>query len=91
MIYLGTYLTAEMMEGFEAEILRPAGIEPLVAELPEGLELSLRESEDRRLLFVLNTTHEPIGLPDLPAGTALIDDSDDGSLPAYGVVVVKLD
>jgi len=89
-IYMGTYLTEEMMPAFEDQFLSPAGVAPLVENLPQGLEITVRQAEDRRLLFVLNTTAEAIDLPELPSGEALVDDRAGSSLPGYGVAILDL-
>ncbi|MCQ2005273.1 Beta-galactosidase C-terminal domain [Rhizobium sp. NRK18] len=50
--------------------LRPGSI-PLLPSLPHGVEVSLREAADRKLLFVLNTTAETKEV-ELPSSTDLL-------------------
>ena len=54
------------------QVLAPAGIVPLIADLPAGVEATIRESKDRRLLFILNTLGEA-DVPNIPKGTDLGD------------------
>lgn len=64
---------------------------PLVEDRPAGVEVSLREADDRKLLFVLNTTHEEKS-GNLPKGVDLLTDSSierNTRLEAYGVLVVS--
>ena len=48
---------------------------PLIADKPVGIEVTLRENADRRLLFVLNTTDETIDVRNLPAGRDVLTGS----------------
>lgn len=96
-VYMGTYLTEPLAEGFESQILAPAGVAPLVEGLPEGVEVSLREGPGGRLMFLLNTTAEPAEVSGVPAGEVLVGDGTAGgpdagtvSLPGYGCRVVAL-
>ena len=53
------------------QVLAPAGFVPLIADMPAGVEATIRESKDRRLLFILTTLGEPAivnGVP--PAWTS---------------------
>jgi beta-galactosidase len=92
-IYVGTYLTEELASSLDELVLSPAGITPLVADLPEGVELSLRTADDRKLLFVLNTLETAAIVPGVPAGTDLLSGRKlDGSLSleGYGCTVIHL-
>jgi beta-galactosidase len=74
-------------------VIAGAGVEPLVANLPPDVEVSLREAEARQLLFVLNTSAEPRTVEGLPAGETLIGQrASDGTaeLPGYGCLVTRL-
>ena len=93
-VYVGTYLTEALLEPLCQRLFEMAGVAPLIADLPEGCEVSLREAADRRLLFLANTAAEPATIASVPAGEVLIlDGSRDGSnvkLGAYGVAVILL-
>jgi len=71
-VYLGTYLTDSLAEGLADQLFARAGIEPLILDLPPNVEVTMREAEDRRLLFVLNTDEEPVEVSSVPAGTDLL-------------------
>ena len=94
-VYVGTYLTEDLVATLMADLIAQAGVEPLLPNLPMGVEVTLRESRDTRLMFVLNTKGEPARVSGLPAGTPLVADSEsiDGTvtLPGYGCIILKLD
>ena len=93
-IYIGTFLTPTLTAALCNLLLPQAGIQPLVAELPAGVEATLRESDDRQLLFLQNTTSEPVMISGLPMGFELIETTPvkDGQLrlDSYNCAVVKL-
>jgi beta-galactosidase len=93
-LYLGTYLTEDLVMSFLDLLSDKTGIEPLVAGLPEGLEVSMRKSDDRKLLFVLNTTDQQMTIETLPSGTNLLTGQQihaKATLEGYGVIIVRLD
>ncbi|SCM73916.1 Beta-galactosidase [uncultured Pleomorphomonas sp.] len=92
-VYVGTYLTDTLVEGLTDQLFPTAGVAPLVPDLPPNVEVALREAEDRKLLFLLNTDAEPVTVPDVPAGTELLTGRPvEGALPLepYGCAVVRL-
>ena len=92
-IYLATYLTPEVVELLVSTVIAQSGAEPLVEDLPSGVEVSLRTAEDRRLLFVINTTSESRSFKALPAGQDLLTDaavSGATELAGYGCLVIEL-
>ena len=82
------------MAGGAACWLAPAGIMPLVADMPVGVEATIRESKGRRLLFILNTMGEPADVPNIPPGTDLLGDAQVVAgrmrLPAYGCSIIEM-
>ena len=82
-VYLGTYLTPELAAQLAISVLEPAGAIPLVADLPEGVEVSIRQSDHHALVFVLNTTASPVTIQNAPKGTDLLSDS-----PVTGTLVL---
>ncbi|AGB74160.1 MULTISPECIES: beta-galactosidase [Rhizobium] len=89
--YLGTYLTAPLAEVIGETLVSNGVAAPLVENLPAGVEVSLREGNGRKLLFVLNTKHET-KIVDLPAGTDLLTGrtiSGRSELQGYGVLVIE--
>jgi len=91
-VYVGTYLTESLVEGLADQIFASCGVEPLSADLPRGVEVTLREAADRKLLFVLNTTDEPVELSALPQGIDLLAGKNidrSTSLGPHGCVVIR--
>lgn len=92
--YLGTYMSEDLAEQLIEKVLLPAGIAPLLPNIPEGVEVTERTSVDgERLLFVLNTTHEAIEftlsniMTDLLTGEIIKDTS---SLEGHGALVLTI-
>jgi beta-galactosidase len=93
-IYCGTYLTEELVDTFLAGEIRNAGVAPLLADKPEGIEVTLRDGPQARLMFVLNTTHEPVSVHGIPQGNVVVGDAvvsaSAVTLPGHGSLVLKL-
>lgn len=90
--YLGTYLTDELAERIVDNLFIPAGIVPLLPDMPEGVELTERYVPGgRRLLFVLNTTDASVDIP-LPADVPdlLTGSAASGRLSGYDARVLEL-
>jgi beta-galactosidase len=75
-------------------LLLEAGVEPLIADLPEGVEVTMRMNGDRRLLFVQNYMDQPVSIARIPAGADLLDGGKPVqgglSLEGYGCAVIQL-
>ena len=74
------------------EILARAGVAPVVTP-PEGVEVSVREDGERRLLFAINHTEEAQRLPVAAGLRELLTDAETGAelvLAPYGVAVIEL-
>ncbi|WP_428377458.1 beta-galactosidase [Lichenicoccus sp.] len=71
-VYAGTLLTPELTAALFAPLFEAAGVEPLLADLPPGVEVTCRERDGSRLLFILNTRAGPVALASVPAGTDLV-------------------
>jgi beta-galactosidase len=91
--YVGIIVKEEgFYDAIVAEVLGKAGIAPAVKPVP-GVEISVREGEGRKLLFLINHTEEektvavPAGREELLAGTRTKGSL---TLPRYGVAVVRL-
>ncbi|GGA83230.1 hypothetical protein GCM10011491_08350 [Brucella endophytica] len=93
-VYLGTYLTPELTEVLSEGLFAEAGVEPLLPDLPKGVEVTMRMNDDRRLLFIQNCTEQPVRIEHVPAGIDLLDSGKavDGplALEGYGCAVVHL-
>ena len=93
-VYVGTYLTEEILSPLFDTLLAKSGVLPLVAGLPDGVEVSLRRSEQHRLLFILNTRDEPADVQGLPEAHDLLSEKQvhNGNLllSGYGCAVLEL-
>ena len=81
-----------LVEGLADQLFASGNIMPLVADLPAGVEVTLREAPDRKLLFVLNTEDATVELSSLPPGTDLLTGKTvDGtcSLGPHGGAVIR--
>jgi beta-galactosidase len=92
-VYLATYLTDDLVDALDDVVLAKAGVEPLLKDLPTGVEVVMRTAEDRRLLFVLNTLETEQRLTSLAPGKDLLTDSTvsgEYTLEGYGCLVIEL-
>jgi beta-galactosidase len=91
-VYVGTYLTESLVEGLADQLFASDSIAPLVEDLPTGVEVTLREASDRKLLFVLNTDDGAVELSSVPSGINLLTGENiDGaiSLGPHGCAVIR--
>ncbi len=91
-LYVGTYLTTELATQLVSSVIEPAGAAPLMADLPKGVEVTVRQADDRELYFILNTTDETVTVPDVPRGTELLSgEVADGALTLapYACAIIK--
>jgi beta-galactosidase len=92
-IYVGTYLTDSLVEGLAEQVFPSAGVAPLIPDLPQKVEVTVREAKGRKLLFVLNTDADPATVSGVPSGVDLLTgQSVNGALKlgSYGCSVIKL-
>ncbi|OOO27712.1 beta-galactosidase [Agrobacterium salinitolerans] len=93
-VYVGTYLTEELVSAVCDRIFPMAEVEPLVQDLPSGVEVSMREDKAGRFLFVINTTEHAVCVPKLPHGKSILLDGEQTAneikLRPYGGAVLKL-
>ena len=93
-LYLGTYLTEDFVAHFAPGVLSRAGVEPLLADVPEGVEVTMRQAADRRLLFILNTRAEPVEVEGVPDGRDLLAGAEVAGhtvhLDGYGCSLVEI-
>lgn len=74
--YLATYLTAELADVVITQVILPADVRPLLDNVPAGVEVAVREAEDRQIWFILNTTSITCQLPNSPSGQDLVTGTD---------------
>ncbi|NSX88280.1 beta-galactosidase [Agrobacterium tumefaciens] len=92
-VYVATYLTEALAAILEEVVLADAGVAPLVADLPAGIEVAMRQAADRKLLFVLNTLETEQKIGSLPHGKDLLSGKRTGAdetLEPYGCRVIEL-
>lgn len=92
-VYVATYLTEALAAILEEVVLADAGVAPLVADLPAGIEVAMRQAADRKLLFVLNTLETEQKIGSLPHGKDLLTGKRTGAdetLEPYGCRVIEL-
>lgn len=90
-VYVGTYLTGDVIDALAPALIELAGIKPALPGLPEGVEVTCREGAGRRLWFVINHTEREVDVR-LPAGRDLVtprDVSGSLTLAARGVAVIQ--
>jgi beta-galactosidase len=91
-IYLGTYLTKALAEGLVEQVLPQSGVAPLIGDLPDGVEVTVRQGEAHHLTFVLNSTDASVAMEAGLGGVDLLTGEPVGGslrLPPYGCAVVK--
>ncbi|MGY4617713.1 beta-galactosidase [Bradyrhizobium sp. USDA 4472] len=92
-VYVGTYLTPQVVQKLADLVCEMAGIVPLLPELPAGVEVTIREANDRELMFIQNTGEAEITLSKVPSGIDLLTGrSIEGTLEleAYGCAVLRI-
>ncbi|TKB35709.1 MAG: beta-galactosidase, partial [Mesorhizobium sp.] len=83
-LYVGTYLTPELTAQLATRTFVDANVEPLVPDLPDGVEVTMRQNDERRLLFVQNIKDTPVAVTGVPSGSNLLD----SELPVSGVLTL---
>ncbi len=91
--YLGAWLDAASLKRLTNALLHESGVTPLIAGVPESVEVCVRTGESRSVVILINHATEPATVP-LPAsleakilaGSTLADNS--VTLPKYGVAVL---
>ena len=91
--YVGTVVEEDgFYDGLLADVLKSARIKPVVKP-PRGVEVTVREGQGRKLLFLVNHLEEPATVR-IPSGKIeLLSGRKTGAeigLGAYGVAVVRL-
>ncbi len=92
-VYVGTYLTDPLVEGLTEQVFPSAGVAPLIRDLPQKVEVTMREADGRKLLFVLNADADPSVVSGVPSGVDLLTGqpvSGALQLGPYGCSVIKL-
>lgn len=87
------YICADMEEAFYndtyPQIAEEAGIEPILREVPHGMEVSERHNEKHKYIFVQNFNRENIEM-ELPMEEyEILYGSYDGTIKGFGTVILK--
>jgi len=91
-LYVGTYLNGAVAQAIVPELVRLAGLEPALPDLPAGVEVTRREGAGRVLWSVINHNEAPANVR-VPTGRDLVGDRDVAGaveLPARGVMVIQV-
>jgi len=93
-VYVGTYLTENLVQALADQLFARTGISPLIPDLPKGIEVTVRERNSRGLMFVLNVTGELQEIERLPIGEDVLTGQQITShltLGPYGCAVIRLE
>ncbi len=71
-IYVGTYLARETADWIVRLAVQQTAVEPLLTDVPPAVEVTMRESERGKLLFLLNHGDQPHTLRGLPGGLDIL-------------------
>ncbi|MGC2620874.1 MAG: beta-galactosidase [Acidobacteriaceae bacterium] len=91
--YVGAWLDAGLLKDLATHLLQEAGVQPILAFAPEGVEVCRRSGHGKSVLILINhtTTSQHVGLPsamrDLLGNQGSVSAVD---LPAYGVAVLEM-
>lgn len=92
-LYVGTYLAPETAGWIADLALREAGVTPLVAGAPAAVEVVLRRSDERSLLFLLNHDQVEHRITGVPSGVELLRNApveDSVRLAAWQVAIIEV-
>lgn len=81
--------SSEWIRGLIARLLDAAGIEPGV-QAPEGVEVSVREGQGRKLLFIMNHTEQPQTVTVPEGKRELLTDKETGTTIELGIFDVAV-
>lgn len=91
--YVGAWLGPHLMRALTSEWLERAGVKPIVAGVPDGVEVCERTGDGKTVLILINhnTTPEQVTLPGEMTDLLAADHGQVSSveLPKYGVAVLK--
>ena len=91
--YIATRPGLDFLTAFYRRRLAEAGVEPLCADLPDGVEVSSRASASGRYLFAMNFSGKPARIR-LPVGTDMLTGEaagGDTALGVNGIAVIRVD
>ncbi len=89
-IYVGTYLTEPVVASLMESLRETISLRPVASEIPEGVEVVVREGGGKRFWFVVNG-ETPLVWKTPPRGKDLLSGNSVGdslALEAYGVSII---
>lgn len=91
--YIGTQLEENVLDAILEQAVQEAEVTPVLAEKTR-LEVTVRETEDEKIYFVINFQSEPLPLPEIFAGSEDLLTNEilksGHSMKPYDTVVVKM-
>lgn len=91
-IYVGTYLMRDAVEGLLPMLVEWSDLQPLCPGAPSGVEVTVRQNKDKQVWFLLNHSTEEVAIASAPAGEDLITGKPCNGqlvLPRNGVAVIQ--
>jgi beta-galactosidase len=92
-VYVGTYLTDQVIENIMPVWIAESGLKPLWEDAPSGVEVVIREKDDKELWFFINHTDNQVCIKNSSKGTDLITGATIGdslTLDRNGVSVIRI-
>jgi beta-galactosidase len=89
--YIGAELDGPTMQAAAKWMLTQSGVQPVMPDLPESVDLSIRSGEGKRILILTNYGAEPqtIALPEAMEDLLQGGKVSSVTLPQYGVAVLQ--
>jgi beta-galactosidase len=91
--YIGAWLDPDLLKNLTASLLKRAGVQPILTNAPEGVEVCERTGDEKTVLILINHSTEPqhvvlsAEMTDLlGAQRARVSSVD---LPKYGIAVLE--
>jgi len=92
-IYVGTYLTEQLVAHALPLWLEYAQLKPLWSDVPDGVEVVVREDDDKKLWFFINHSDDQVSIKNSPEGIDLISGAKSGgclTMDRNGVAVIRI-
>jgi len=91
-IYIGTFLDAASSAQLLPYVAGIAGVKPIIKDLPENVEVSVRVKDAHKLCFLLNHGDKSVEISNIPEGIELISGKKTSgklALEPCGVAVIR--
>ena len=89
--YIGTGLEGETMKAAAKWMMREASLDPIMSDLPEGVDLAIRSGNGKRVYIFTNygVSTRTISLPSMMEDVLVGGSVSSVTLPQYGVAVLR--